>query len=147
MRIQDTMVNVQPKRFDTRASPYIEVAAPIYVQALQRPPTVEALPVPANLPGKQEISKKLQECINALMTPAKSRQITLAMVFSTLISSANGKQRAIERAKSIPEPLASLLNKGFLCIILTKNKLMIEKIGRATDTRIDSSELRLNASL
>ena len=145
--IQEMAVTLQPKRSETKAIPYIEVAAPTYVQALQKPPTVDALPVPANLPGRQEMSRKLQECIQALIMPAKSKHTTLAAVCSTLIRIEKGMQRAIDRANKIPEPRASLLNKSFLCIILTKNRLIIEKIGNATDTRIDSSEPRLKASL
>ena len=127
--------------------PYIELAAPIYVQALQKPPTVEALPVFANLPGTQEISRKLQECIQAQTTDAKSRQITLQATASTLISKQKGIQRTIENANKIPAPLTSLLKTLPLCIALTKKRLIIEKIGKATDTRIDSELSRLKASL
>ena len=73
--IQKIIVALQPKCFDISAIPYIEPAAPIYVQALQNPPMVEALPLLANLPGTHEIRRKLHECIQAQVITAKNRQI------------------------------------------------------------------------
>ena len=127
--------------------PYIEEAAPMYVHALQNPPTVDDLPECANLPGRQEIKRKLQECIQAQIIEANKRQTTLAPIFSILISKANGMHRAIETEYSMPAPLASLLKTFPLCIILTAKRLIIENIGRATETKIDSEESLLNASL
>lgn len=117
------------------------------MQALQQPPTVDVLPVPANLPGRQEISKKFTECMQALIMAARNKQITLAAVQCTSIRQAKGMHSTADMAKMIAEPEASLLNKGFLCIRRTKKTLIIEKTGRATDTRIDSSEFLPNASL
>ena len=43
--IHEIIVALQPNLSDTSAIPYIDTAAPIYVQALQKPLTVDALPV------------------------------------------------------------------------------------------------------
>lgn len=147
MTIHEIVVTVQPKASDIRAIPYIDAAAPMYVQALQKPLTVDVLPVPANLPGRQEISKKFTECMQALITPANNKQITLAAVWETLIRQAKGMHSTMDRANKIPVPRASLLNTFPLCINLMRKRLMIENIGNATDTRIDSELSLLNASL
>ena len=76
--IQEIVVIVQPNYSEINSIPYIDVAAPTYVQALQNPPTVDAFPVPAKRPGIQEISKKFEECIQALISPATIKQIILA---------------------------------------------------------------------
>ena len=145
--IQSIIVALQPKRSDIRAIPYIEAAAPIYVQALQKPLTVEALPVFANLPGTQEIKRKLQECINAQTMQARSKQIILQIELLMLINKQRGIQSTMERPKSMQEPLTSLLNTLPLCITRTKNKLIIEKKGKATDTKIELSLLLLKTSI
>ena len=145
--IQEDIVALQPKCLETRAIPYIDAAAPIYVQALQKPLTVEALPVFANLPGTQEINRKLQECINAQTMQARIKQIILQAALFTLIKKQRGTQRAIDNPKSMPAPLTSLLNTLPLCIALTAKRLIIEKTGNTTDTKIELSLLLLNTCI
>ena len=77
MNAHEITVAHQPRCFEIIAIPYIEPAAPTYVQALQKPPMVEALPERANHPGTQEIKRKLHECIQAHTIPASKRQISL----------------------------------------------------------------------
>ena len=94
--IQEMIVVLQPQISEIKAIPYMERDAPIYVQALHKPPTVEALPVFANLPGTQEISKKLQECINAHTIQARSKHIILQAGLFMLIKKESGIQRTFE---------------------------------------------------
>jgi hypothetical protein len=108
--IQEIIVALHPRLSEISAIPYIDTAAPMYVQALQRPLTVDALPVFANLPGTQEISKKLQECINAQTMQARSKHKILHTELFTLIKKQSGIQSTIDNPKSMPAPLTSLLN-------------------------------------
>ena len=117
------------------------------MQALQHPPIVDALPVFENLPGRQEINKKLQECIHAQTVQASIKHKAASEDVSLFIKKANGIQRANEIPNKITEPLASLLNSFFLCNALTAKRLIIENIGKATDTRIELSLDLLNASI
>ena len=145
--IQEMIVALQPRLSETRAIPYIDTAAPIYVHALQQPLTVDALPVFLNLPGTQEIKRKLHECINAQTMQARSKHIILQAELFTFIKKQRGIQRTIESPKRMPAPLTSLLNTLPLCIALTANKLIIEKIGNATETKIEFSLVCSKTSL
>ena len=117
------------------------------MQALQKPLIVDALPVFANLPGTHEMSKKLHECINAHTMQASNKHTILHTELFTLIKKQSGMQRNIDKPKRIPAPLTSLLNNLPLCIALTANKLIIENIGSATDTKIEFSLVCSNTSL
>ena len=145
--IHESTVALQPKDSDTIAIPYIEIDAPMYVQALQSPPTVDALPVFAKRPGTQEISKKLQECINAQTIQASSKHKILQDELFTLIKKHIGIQSATDIPKSITEPLTSLLKTLPLCIARTANRLIIEKIGKTTEAKIELSLDCSNTSL
>ena len=108
---------------------------------------IDALPVFAKRPGTQEISKKLQECINAQTIQASSKHKILQAELFTLIKKHIGIQSATDIPKSITEPLTSLLKTLPLCIARTANRLIIEKIGKTTEAKIELSLDCSNTSL
>ena len=107
--IQDTIVNLQPSFSDMIAMPYIEIAAPTYVNALQKPLVVAALPYFENLPGKQEMRRKLHACIQAHIVQARIRQAIRAAMCSDVISITIGRARIIVMPNRIDEPRVSFL--------------------------------------
>ena len=138
MPIQKQTVALQPSQFETNAIPYIELAAPIYTKALVSPLTVEDLPNEANLPGTQEISRKFTPCIAAHIRTVRIRLTIRAATFVKPIVIASGIASTAEAPKRIAAPRISLLKSFPLCRVVVRDTLIIENIGSATATRIDS---------
>ena len=135
---QDITVAIQPRVLDTRGIPYIDIAAPMYVHALHRPPMVEVRPVLTNLAGTQEISKKLIPCIQAHTRAARMREITLKTGSLKQSVIARAPASAADAMNSVSEPCISLLKSVRLCSAVTEDIASIENIGSTTDTRMDS---------
>ena len=148
MRIKHhvAIVSDHPIRSEIRAMPYVEIAAPIYTQLLQTPLTVADLPMQANLPGKQEMSKKLTPCIAPQISAVKSKEITPNTLPSICTKKARGIAHSNAPPKRIAAPITSLLNVLRLCNAVTTEMLMIEKIGSIIDKSVDSDTSLLNAS-
>ena len=102
----DNAVLDHPKRSEIRPIPYVDIAAPIYIQLLHIPPTVAALPVWANLPGRQEMRRKFTPCIEAQIKEARSRDIIPDALPSVPTKRARRKAHKSERENNITVPLA-----------------------------------------
>ena len=68
---------LQPSFSEIIAIPYIDTAAPTYTKALQNPLVVAAFPRFENRPGRHDIKRKLQPCMQAQIAQAMIRQIVL----------------------------------------------------------------------
>ena len=97
------------------AKPYVEMAAPTQVKALQKPLTVAERPNCLNLPGKQEISRKLHPCIVAHTKADKVSEAYLAMVLLLFIINNITIEKTVVIIKQIEHPSISLfINLDFL---------------------------------
>ena len=131
-------VTDHPIALDMRAMPYVEIAAPTYTQLLHTPLTVAALPNSANLPGRQEISKKFAPCIAAQMNAVRKSDKILKKAPFIDTKIASGTAATSDMPKSIADPDTSLRNNFFLCKAVMTAMLIIEKIGKIIETRVDS---------
>ena len=113
---------------------------------MEKPLVVAALPHFANLPGIQDISRKLQACIQAQTSAERIRQISEPRKLFASINRYTGIQIRADMPKTTSEPFASLLKRGFLCNAVIILMLAIENIGRITDISVPSAASLLNAS-
>ena len=84
------------------------MAAPMYTQLLHTPPTVAALPVAENLPGRQEMSRKFTPCIAAQISAVRSRDATAKKPPSSSTNIISGTAHTSAMAKRMAEPTISL---------------------------------------
>ena len=91
--------------------------------------------------------QKFTPCIAAHTRTVKKRQIMRTAALFIPIKIESGTQRTTDIAKRIAEPPSSLLKSFPLCSAVMSVRLIIKNIGSATDTKIDSAESRLKASL
>ena len=139
-------VTDQPKLSVKNAIAYIEIAAPMYVHALQTPLAVAALPILANLPGRHEIKRKFVACIDAVISAHRTRQSILAHNASSVIRKLRGSAMRADMMKKISEPRVSLLKALNLCSAVARIRLRIANIGIIADSSVDSDASRPNTS-
>lgn len=113
MPIQVITVTFHP-RVEVAAMPYIEIAAPMYTQALQKPLAVADLPIAEKRPGRHEISKKFIACINAQTSAARTRHTMRITGESEPIRIDKGIQDTAAATNITSEPRTSLPNRGDL---------------------------------
>ena len=118
----------------------------MYTQLLHTPLTVAALPKRANLPGRQDMSKKFAPCIAPQMSAVRSNAATLKNAPSILTKKVSGIAATSASAKSRAVPFTSFLSIPFLCRGVTSAMLTIEKTGSIIETRVDSETSLPNAS-
>ena len=143
---QENAEALQPILSAIAPIPYMDIAAPTYVQAFENPLAVAALPNLANRPGRQDINKKFIACINPQTKAARIRQTSFNADCSKLIRTDTGTQSAAAQRNKTNAPRASLLKKRFLCIAIIEVELTIEIRGIIAETRIASSALVPKAS-
>lgn len=134
---QDPTVHFHPNKFVIAGIPYIAMVAPMYVQALVIPLAVAALPVLANLPGKQHIKRKLIACEHAVISAAKNKQTICKNAFLVPIKKITGILKIAQATKIIAAPRTSFEKVYVLCNAVITTMLIIAKIGNITENNID----------